>query len=133
MKKAKLIFLLCIIVTSSIAIGTSVSYSICPDDCTCYELGTCDIFAEPLNVMASPFESIFGPFTFVVIWGIIMGVLWLRIQNTMAVGIVGISLAAVFQSGFSDDAKIIGYGLLVVAIATSLYSILTIKIHYPSS
>jgi len=106
-------------------------------DPECFEIGDysesggCPLFSKPLEVMVEPFKVAFGAFAFVVIWGIIMGVLWLRVQNTMMVGVVGVLLAAVFTAGFDDQTKIIGYGLLAVAVAVALYQILTVRVHYP--
>jgi len=119
-----------IIFPQSLALG--------PTDPECYEVGNysingeCNLFGEPLTTMTKPFEVVFGDFTYVIIWGIIMGVLWLRVQNTMMVGIVGIALAALFTQGFSQEAQIIGYGLLAVAIGVALYQLITVRVHYPS-
>jgi prepilin signal peptidase PulO-like enzyme (type II secretory pathway) len=113
------------------------AYSLGVTDPECYEIGDysdaggCPLFSKPLEVMVEPFKVAFGGFAFVVIWGIIMGVLWLRVQNTMMVGVVGVLLASVFTAGFSPETKIIGYGLLAVAIAVALYQILTVRVHYP--
>ncbi len=96
--------------------------------------------------MILPYQEVFGDFTFVIVWSIIIGILWLRLGNTMAVGIVGLALAALFQlpidtngdgepelTPFSDDAQIIGFALLIVAVAVVLFQITTVRTHYPSN
>ena len=104
---------------------------------SCYETGDysndgpCPLFRDPLGVMSAPFVATFGDFTYVVFWGIIMGILWIRVQNTMMVGVVGIILASVFNFGFSHDTQVIGWGLLALAIGVALYQIISTKPHYP--
>jgi hypothetical protein len=115
-----------------------ISENLGPSDPSCYELGNftasddnpCNIFGQPLTALATPFLEAFGDFTYVVVWGIIMGVLWLRVQNTMMVGLVGILLASVFTFGFDHDTQVIGYGLLVAAIGIALYQMITTRLHY---
>ena len=104
---------------------------------SCYETGDysnagpCPLFKDPLGTMSQPFVETFGDFTYVVFWGIIMGILWIRVQNTMMVGVVGVLLAAVFNFGFSHDTQVIGWGLLALAIGVALYQIISTKPHYP--
>jgi disulfide bond formation protein DsbB len=62
-----------------------------------------------------------------------MGILWLRVSNTMVVGIVGVALAAMFTQGFDDETKIIGYGLLALALGIAIYQLVIVRVHYPSS
>jgi hypothetical protein len=128
-----LLFIMLFFTTNPIKISENLGIT----DPECFELGDysetggCPLFSKPLEVMVEPFKVAFGGFAFVVIWGIIMGVLWLRVQNTMMVGVVGVLLATVFLAGFSNETKIIGFGLLAVAIAVALYQILTVRVHYP--
>lgn len=129
--------LITIILLIFIISNTQISKSLGPSSPECYETGDyslngdCDLFGKPLTTMAKPFETIFGDFTFVIFWGIIMGVLLLRVQHTMMVGIVGVLLAALFTQGFSQQAQVIGWGLLGVAIAVALYQLITVRVHYP--
>ena len=108
-------------------------YGIGPDDPECYEIGTCNFFQHPLDVMLLPFTAVFGGFFYIIIWGLLMGILWLRVSNTMVVAIIGLALAVVFQPQFQDDAKLIGYVLLGLAITVALYQIFTIRTHFPTN
>jgi len=113
------------------------AYGLGQGNFSCYETGDysndgpCPLFRDPLGVMSAPFLATFGDFTYVVFWGIIMGILWIRVQNTMMVGVVGVLLAAVFNFGFSHDTQVIGWGLLALAIGVALYQIISTKPHYP--
>ena len=51
----------------------------------------------------------------------------------MVVGIVGVALAAMFTQGFDDETKIIGYGLLALALGIAIYQLVIVRVHYPSS
>ncbi len=115
----------------SFTVGSAFAYG--PNDPECYEIGSCDFFQQPFDAMIAPFETVLGGFTYVVLWGIIMGILWLRVSNTMVVGIVGVALAAMFTQGFDDETKIIGYALLALALGIAIYQLVIVRVHYPSS
>jgi len=100
---------------------------------TCYELGTCDFFLHPLDTMLEPFLHIFGAYFYIIIWGLLIGILWLRVSNTMLVAIVGVLLAVVIQTQFTTETQTIGYGLMALAIAVALYQIFTIRTHFPTN
>lgn len=106
---------------------------------TCYELGTCDFFEEPFDTMLLPYQEVLGSFTYIILWAIIIGILWFRLGNTMAVGIVGVTLAVLFQDpfntgfGFSDDAQLYGYLLLFVAIGIVFFQIVVVRTQFPSN
>jgi len=104
-----------------------------PENPECYELGDCDLFAEPFNTMIIPFQATLGDFTLVIAWAIIIAILWIRVSNTMMVAIVGVALAALFTQGFSEEAQTIGYALLAAAVAVAIYQILTVRVHFPTN
>lgn len=104
-----------------------------PNDPECFELGTCDLFERPFDAMIEPYNATLGDFTLVAIWAIIIGILWLRVNNTMMVGVIGVALAALFTQGFSEEAQVIGYGLLAVAIAVALYQLFIVRVHFPTN
>ena len=99
----------------------------------CYELGTCDFFEAPLDTMLEPFLAVFGPFFYIIIWGFLIGILWLRVSNTMLVAIVGLVLAVLIQSQFTTETQTVGYVLLALAITVALYQIFTIRTHFPTN
>lgn len=99
----------------------------------CYELGTCDFFGHPLDTMLEPFLAVFGAYFYIIIWGLLIGILWLRVSNTMVVAVVGVVLAVLIQTQFSTETQTVGYALLALAIAVALYQIFTIRTHFPTN
>jgi len=99
----------------------------------CYELGTCDFFAHPLDTMLEPFLAVFGAYFYIIIWGLLMGILWLRVSNTMVVGIVGLVLAGIMQAQFTAQTWTIGLMLLGIALTVLLYQIFTVRTHFPTN
>lgn len=117
----------------------TISYQFGPNNQTCYEIGNCDFFDAPFDTMILPYTEVFGSFTYLFLWAVIIGILWLRLGNTMAVGVVGLTLAVLFQDpfeagvGFSDDAQTIGYLLLFVAVGVVLFQLFTVRTQYPTN
>lgn len=99
----------------------------------CYELGTCDFFEEPLDTMLEPFLAVFGAFFYIIIWGLLIGILWLRVSNTMLVAIVGLVLAVLIQTQFTTETQTVGYVLLALAITVALYQIFVIRTSFPTN
>lgn len=99
----------------------------------CYELGTCDFFGNPFDSMMQPFLAVFGAFFYIIIWGLLIGILWLRVSNTMLVGIVGLVLAGIMQVQFTAQTWTIGLLLLGIALTVLLYQIFTVRTHFPSN
>lgn len=126
-------------------IGNAIGYG--PNDPECFEVpdqeGCPSFFDAPFDRMLDPFFSVFEDFTYVVVWGIIIGILWLRVSNTMMVGVLGVALAALFTrpdpnnpavlTGFSTDAQAVGWGLLILAVAVAIYQILQVRVHFPTN
>jgi len=121
-----------------------------PNDPECFEVGDCDLFAAPFDAMIAPFDAVFEGFTLVIVWGIIIGILWLRVSNPLMVGVVGVALAALFTrpdpacialggekldclTGFSNEAQAVGWGLLILAIVVAIYQILTVRVNFPTN
>ncbi len=112
---------------------TTVASGFGPSDPECYETGNCDFFDAPLEAMTEPFETVFGDFAFLILWGIIIFILWLRVQNTMVVSLIGVALAVLFLPGFSDEALTVGYALVAIAMALAIYQLLTVRTHFPTN
>lgn len=110
-----------------------------PNNMTCYESGTCAFFEQPFDTMILPYTEVFGSFTYLIMWSVIIGILWLRLGNTMAVGVIGLTLAVLFQDpfdagiGFSDDAQTIGYLLLFLAIGIVVFQLITVRTQFPTN
>jgi hypothetical protein len=110
-----------------------------PNNATCYELGTCEFFEQPFDTMILPYTEVFGSFTYLLLWSVIIGILWLRLGNTMAVGVIGVTLAVLFQDpfdsgvGFSDDSQLIGYMLLALAVGIVIFQLITVRTQFPTN
>ena len=107
---------------------------------TCVELGTCMFANDPLNVMLIPFDSIFGGLSIVIFWALAIGILWLRTENPMLVGMVGIAMCAAYltaieqgtvdiQSAEFDGARLIGGLLFALSLGITIYHIVSNRIH----
>ena len=107
---------------------------------TCVELGTCMFANDPLNVMLIPFDSIFGGLSIVIFWALAIGILWLRTENPMLVGLVGIAMCAAYltaieqgtvdvQSAEFDGARLIGGLLFALSLGITIYHIVSNRIH----
>lgn len=89
--------------------------------------------------MILPYTEVFGIYTYLLLWSVIIGILWLRLGNTMAVGIIGVTLAILFQDpfnagvGFSDESQSIGYMLLILAIGIVVFQLFTVRTQFPTN
>ena len=110
------------------------------EDPTCMELGTCMFTSDPLNVMLVPFDSIFGGLSIVIFWSLVIGILWLRTENPMLVGMVGIAMCASYltaietgqlsaQSAEFDGARMVGGLLFALSLGITIYQVLSNRIH----
>jgi len=118
-----------------------------PPDPKCFELGTCDVFASPLDAMLEPFFCAFsfeqeptvdgscatgsGQFFLIVIWGLIIGIIWLRTSSTMITGVVGIGVATLFT--FNEKTILVGIVLLGAAIGIVVYQLYKQRLDFPTN
>ena len=107
---------------------------------TCVELGTCMFASDPLNVMLIPFDAIFGGLSIVIFWSLAIGILWLRTENPMLVGLVGISMCAAYLTAIEtgtvpqpspefEGARMIGALLFALSLGITLYQLISTGIH----
>lgn|SRR3990167_2219799 len=119
-----LLFLILVVTTNQVKISENLG----PNDPDPYEIGTMDYFNEPLEVVTAPFTAVLGDYTYPIFWGIIIVFLWLRVENTMIVGIVGFMLSLFIT--FSTAAQTVGVILLGLSIGITFYQLLSTKLHY---
>lgn len=85
---------------------------------------------NPRNVFGSvlrPLESQLSGFALVIFWGGILGVIWLKTENIMILGIVGIMVSATI-TGLSSTAQGIGMLLLAISIGILLFQLIRQRI-----
>jgi len=104
-----------------------------PSNPTCMESGTCDFFSDVFGSMLLPYKNSLGDFVYPIVWGLIIFIIWMRAENPMIPAIVGVTLAVFMQGLFTDQARLVGYGLLALAIAVALFQIVVLRPHYPSN
>lgn len=102
-----------------------------PPNPACFEIGTCDLFGNPLEAMLEPFFASFGNFFLIIIWGLIIGIIWLRTSNTMLTGVVGIGVSSLFV--FSEETQLLGVVLLGAAIGMVVYQLYTQRLNFPTN
>lgn len=84
----------------------------------CYEDGTyCDFSNKPLEAILQPIITPLGVWTYVIIWGGMLGALWVGTKSAGIVTIVGVFYSGVLASELiSADTLAVGYGLAGITI-----------------
>ena len=106
----------------------------------CFELGTCPWATDPLNTMLLPFDSIFGGLSLVIFWALAVGILWLRTEIPMLVGLVWIRMCAAYLTAIEtgtvpqpspefEGARMIGALLFALSLGITLYQLISTGIH----
>lgn len=99
--------------------------------CADWELGETAFTSNPLGTMLQPFDHVFQGMSIVVFWGLLVGILWLRTENPMLVGLIGVVMVSSYsyavdptlQSPEFETARFVGVVLLVVSVGISLYQL----------
>lgn len=103
---------------------------------TCIEAGTCT-FTNPLNFLIQPFLIMFGDWFYLIVWGLIIGIIHLRSNNPMLTGFVGIivvtSLMGENLLNQSDDAIPILITLAGASIGFIAYALVRTKLNNPQA
>jgi len=101
-----------------------------PENLFCFETFSskmCNFADSPFDAVLQPFHATLGDLSLVAIWGILLGILWIRTNNLMLVSMVGIlvssSLATVYE-----PARGIGLLLVGVSIGITLFQVIRHKI-----
>jgi hypothetical protein len=101
-----------------------------PDNLHCFETfssNLCGFFDNPFQAVLAPFQATLGDLTLVAIWGILLGILWIRTENLMLVGMIGI-LVSTSLTAIYEPARGIGLLLMGVAIGITLFQLVRHKI-----
>ena len=90
----------------------------------------CGLLDKPFESMLEAYNPIFQDLTIAVLWGIIMAVLWMKVQNTALVGIVGLVIAG-SVIGLSPESFRVGLLLVAVSMGIILFQLVQQRIQYP--
>ena len=90
----------------------------------------CGLLESPFESMLEAYNPIFQDLTIAVLWGVIMAVLWMKVQNTALVGIVGLVIAG-SVIGLSEESFRVGLLLVAVSMGIILFQIVQQRIQYP--
>ena len=90
----------------------------------------CGLLDKPFESMLEAYNPIFQDLTIAVLWGIIMAVLWMKVQNTALVGIVGLVIAG-SVIGISEESFRVGLLLVAVSMGIILFQLVQQRIQYP--
>ena len=100
-------------------------------ECADWELGETQFTSNPLGTMLQPFDHIFQGMSIVVFWALLIGIVWLRTENPMLVGILGVTMVAAYsytldptlQSPEFETARTVGGALLLASLGISVYQL----------
>ena len=93
----------------------------------CFESGNCPV-NSPLDFFSYPFTFFFGDWFYVMVWGVIVGILFLRNKDPMLTSLVGVVIAGFFSgtsvmtSSQTSSAFNIGYILFAISIGFFVWS-----------
>jgi len=77
----------------------------------------CGVFENPFSAVMMPFQNVLGDLTLVIVWGAILGILWLKTENLALCSIVGILISSTV-TGLYEPAQ--GIGLLLVGVSVGI-------------
>jgi len=87
----------------------------------------CNFTDSPFNAVLQPFHATLGDLSLVAIWGILLGILWIKTNNLGLVSIVGILVASSISTVY-EPARGIGLLLVGVSIGIMLFQLIRHKI-----
>lgn len=90
----------------------------------------CGMLDAPFESMLEAYDPIFGDLTIAILWGILIAVLWMKVQNTALVGIVGLVIAGSVV-GLSPESFRVGLLLVAVSMGIILFQLVQQRIQYP--
>ena len=127
--------------------------------CSCVEVGECAFTQDPLATMLYPFDAVLNGsivdytqnpgtqnagipisgLSLVIFWGLMVGIVWLRTEYPMLVGLVGMAMVAGYMAVTPEDsipgefemARYIGAALFLASLGISIYQMVTTRLHSP--
>lgn len=103
---------------------------------TCIELNNC-VFTDPFTSATFSFQVLIGDWIFPLVWGSIVGTIYVVSKNPMLAGISGLMISTVFISGSTfqysslSQAWYFGYILLAVSGGVMLFYMIWSKARNP--
>lgn len=98
----------------------------------CWQTGECiaDLGKDPFGYIMQPFFSVLGQeITFLILWALPIGIIWLRTQNMSLVGTLGMVIASSILAGLDlrseemQKAGLVAGSLLAVSVGVMLYQL----------
>jgi len=93
----------------------------------CFENVTCSSEAfidSPLEAVLLPYIEILGDWTYIIIWGAIIGSLWYMTKNVSVTALTATFYAGMLATGLIDETAMgIGYALLGISIGIYAFNI----------
>ena len=90
----------------------------------------CGLLDSPFESMLEAYDPIFGELTIAILWGILISVLWFKVQNTALEGIVGLVIAGSIV-GLSEESLRVGLLLVAGSMGIIFYHLVQTRIQYP--
>lgn len=104
---------------------------------SCFEFGNCTNTDNFLEWSIAPYEYILGDFTFPLVWGLVVGLLYIKTGNSQLTTIVGIFLLtglSTTDSYLNSDTNQLYYWAIVitaVAFGCSTFYLLKVRVVQP--
>lgn len=102
----------------------------------CVELGNCALGANPLDQLVVPYQQIIGDWIFVLVWGLVVGVISIRV-SPMYGSFIGLFIAAMFlgtnvyNSSITNGPFYYGYILVAISFGASMYFLIRGRLQNP--
>ena len=100
------------------------------------ELGNCAISGNILDYLTTPYQQIIGDWIFILVWGLVVGVISIRV-SPMYGSFIGLFIAAMFvgtnvyNSGITNGGFYYGYILVAISFGASMYFLIKGRLQNP--
>jgi hypothetical protein len=103
---------------------------------TCIELNNC-VFTNPFDMASMSYEMLVGEWIYMLVWGAMVGTIYVFSKNGMLAGVVGLMISSIFISSATfqysslSQAWYMGYILLAVSGGLTLFYLIWTKARNP--